>query len=415
LDLIKKKDAATFDKLLQAVHPDDICSVEEIIDKATKEHRPILIQYRIIMPSKELRWLNFFGDTQYDDKGYAIKVTGICIDITDLKKSIEIAESSEKKYLNLFERILEGLAYCKIEYDNAGNPVDFIFLNVNDSFKNLTSIKQAVGKRATELFPGLMQSNPEIFKICGRVAKTGKPEIFDDFIIPLSMWLHISIFSSSKNHFMALFENINEQVEAKKTIIKANKKLKKTLQQTINSLASIVEIKDPYTSGHQIRVQKLSVAIAKEIDLTSEVIEAISTAAIIHDIGKIMIPASILAKPSKLSDLEYSIIRTHPKAGYDIIKNIDFTYNIKDIILQHHEKLDGSGYPSSLKGDEIKLEARIIAVSDVVEAMSSHRPYRPAIGIDEALKEIKSGSGILYDRNVVKACLKLFKEDGFTF
>jgi putative nucleotidyltransferase with HDIG domain len=191
--------------------------------------------------------------------------------------------------------------------------------------------------------------------------------------------------------------------------------LQESMEQSIQAIAATVETRDPYTAGHQRRVSDLATAIAREMNLPEDQIQGIHFAAIIHDLGKIHTPAEILSKPGKLNDLEYKLIQMHPQSGYDILKGITFPWPIADIILQHHEKLDGSGYPQGLKGDDILLEARIITVADVVEAISSHRPYRPSMGIEIALEEIKRGRGSEYDPEVVDACIKVFNEKGFTF
>jgi len=195
----------------------------------------------------------------------------------------------------------------------------------------------------------------------------------------------------------------------------AEERLKKTLDATIETMSKIIEVKDPYTHGHQHRVCQLATRIAQEMKLPKDKIEGIRIASLIHDIGKIGLPAEILSKPTKLIDIEFNLIKGHSQTGYDILKSIDFSYPVANIVLQHHERLDGSGYPNNLKGDEILLEARILGVADVVEAMSSHRPYRPALGIDVALEEITQNKGILYDPEVVDTCFKLFREKGFKF
>jgi len=205
------------------------------------------------------------------------------------------------------------------------------------------------------------------------------------------------------------------EIELEEERKRAKQKLQKTLEKTIHALASAIEMRDPYTAGHQKRVTKLACAIAKEMDLSKEQIEGIRMAGLIHDIGKISIPFEILTKPGKLNDLECSLIKTHPQAGYNILKGIEFPWPVAQIVLQHHEMMDGSGYPQGLCGKDILLEAGILAVADVVEAMSSHRPYRPAYGIDKALEEISKNKGILYDPEVVNACLRLFNQKGFKF
>jgi PAS domain S-box-containing protein len=191
--------------------------------------------------------------------------------------------------------------------------------------------------------------------------------------------------------------------------------LLKSLEQSIQVIAATVEARDPYTAGHERRVSELAVAIARELSLPEEKIHGVHLAAVIHDLGKIHVPAEILSKPGKLSDIEFMLIKVHPQAGYDILKDVDFPWPIADIVRQHHEKLDGSGYPRGLKDGQILLESRIMTVADVVEAMSSHRPYRAALGIEVALKEIERGRGSAYDPAVADACLKLFREGRFAF
>ena len=190
-------------------------------------------------------------------------------------------------------------------------------------------------------------------------------------------------------------------------------KLRKALDATIQAIALTVEARDSYTAGHQRRVANLARAIATEMGLSKEQIDGIRMAGIIHDIGKISIPAEILSKPGRLDDLQYGLIQAHSQIGYDILKTVDFPWPVAQMVLQHHERIDGSGYPQGLSGEDIMLEARILVVADVVEAMASFRPYRPALGIDKALAEISQNRGILYDPEAVDACLKLFTEKRF--
>jgi len=191
--------------------------------------------------------------------------------------------------------------------------------------------------------------------------------------------------------------------------------LKKGMDSTIQAIAMTVEKRDPYTSGHQMRVAALTRAIAETIGLAEAQVEGAFMAASLHDIGKIALPAEILSKPIQLTEIEISLIQAHAQAGYDILKGIEFPWPIADIIIQHHERMDGSGYPQGLAADSISIEARIIGVCDVVETMSSHRPYRPSMGIGKALEEISRNSGTLYDADVVVACLKIFNEQNFEF
>ena len=189
--------------------------------------------------------------------------------------------------------------------------------------------------------------------------------------------------------------------------------LQDSLEDTVQAIADIVELRDPYTAGHQARVAELATAIARHLELADDQVQAIHLASTILDLGKIKIPAEILSRPGRLSKLEYLLIQTHAQAGYDILKDINFPWPIAQIVLQHHERLDGSGYPQRLKGEALMLEARILGVADVVEAMSSHRPYRVALGIASALEEITKQRGIWFDPDVVDACVTLFREKQF--
>lgn len=191
--------------------------------------------------------------------------------------------------------------------------------------------------------------------------------------------------------------------------------LERALEETVYVLAKTVESKDPYTSGHQMRVAELGSRIAARLGLDGFVQKSVFMAGMIHDIGKIQVPSEILSKPGKISTAEFDIIRQHPETGYIILKPVHLPWPVADIIRQHHERIDGSGYPRGMQNGDIMIEARILSVTDVVEAMSSHRPYRPSLGIDEALDEIRKGAGTLYDAEVAAACLDIFEKDGFEF
>ncbi len=191
--------------------------------------------------------------------------------------------------------------------------------------------------------------------------------------------------------------------------------LQDSLEDTVRAIAAIVEMRDPYTAGHQTRVADLAAAIARQMGLPDEQVHAIHLAGAVHDLGKIQIPSEILSKPGKISDIEFSLIKTHAQAGYDILKGIRFPWPIAQMVYQHHERYDGSGYPQGLKGEDILLEARILAVADVVEAMYAHRPYRPGLGLDAALAEITTQRGITFDPKVVDACVTVFREQHYNF
>jgi PAS domain S-box-containing protein/putative nucleotidyltransferase with HDIG domain len=228
----------------------------------------------------------------------------------------------------------------------------------------------------------------------------------------------ISLLSETAHDLAYGIRFLRTQIERdnyEKTLEKNLEDVKQLMFQTVSALEAVIRIRDPYTAEHQRKVALLSSAIAEEMNLDSEMKTAIFIAASLHDIGKMNIPIDILNKPGKISDLEFGIIAGHSQTGYEVIKNIHFPWSIDEIILQHHEKMDGSGYPNGLKGNEIHLAARIICVADVVEAMSSHRPYRPALGLDKALEEISLINAQKYDQDVVKACLNVFHNNNFSF
>ncbi len=214
---------------------------------------------------------------------------------------------------------------------------------------------------------------------------------------------------------VGIMRDVTERKRAEEELKQSFERVRSTMEGTVRALISTTERRDPYTAGHQQRVTQLACAIAEEMGLPEDQIEGIRVAGSLHDIGKIYVPAEILSKPGRITDIEFSLIKIHPQVGQEILKAINFPWPVAEIVLQHQERLDGSGYPAGLKGDEILLEARILAVADVVEAMSSHRPYRPTRGIDRALEEISQNRGILYDAEAVDACLKLFTQKGFTF
>jgi PAS domain S-box-containing protein/putative nucleotidyltransferase with HDIG domain len=248
------------------------------------------------------------------------------------------------------------------------------------------------------------ESNREI-----AIEKGGTQRIYN---LSLSMAADPDGYSTSK---VVLLTDITHRKQAEEERQQSAEKTLIALKATIESIARTTEIRDPYTAGHQKRVAQLAFAISGEIGLPKDNTEAVRMAAVIHDIGKIHVPAEILSKPGKLSENEFRLIKLHPQAGFDILKNIEFPWPIAKIVLQHHERMNGSGYPSGLSGGAILIEARILAVADVVEAMDSHRPYRPALGIDKALEEINRNKGTLYDADAVDACVRLFQEKSFKF
>ena len=333
-------------------------------------------------------------------------------DITDRKQAVEALRESEFRYHLLFDEAQDGIAMANAETGE--------ILDCNRALCRMT------GKNKTELL-GQPQSilHPQHHLINGHsssfhVHKTADPgqSIEDNLLSKSGKMIPVEIRASRVrtngcDYLLGIFRDITDRKLAEKKLLQTLERLRKALSTTIQVMVSTIETRDPYTAGHQIRSATLAWAIATEMGLTQNKIDGLRMASSIHDIGKLSIPAEILSKPTKLSELEFSLIKEHPQKGYEILKNIESPWPLAEIVYQHHERMDGSGYPRGLKGDDILIEARILMVADVVEAMASHRPYRPALGIDKALEEISQNKGILYDPEVAEVCLRLFNEKGY--
>jgi HD-GYP domain-containing protein (c-di-GMP phosphodiesterase class II) len=278
------------------------------------------------------------------------------------------------------------------------------------------------------LTPSSLDMTMSIFSEVMELEKSGRREIPKSRTLQLEMkrkdgtnvWTEVKFsFIRDKDQrpvgILGVTRDITERKKAEAKLQHTLDSLRKAVGATIQVMVSAVERRDPYTAGHQIRSADLARAIATEMGLSPEKIEGIRMAGSIHDIGKLSIPAEILSKPTKLTNIEFSLIKEHAGQGYEILKDVESPWPLAEIVHQHHERMDGSGYPRNLKGEEILMEARILAVADVVEAMASHRPYRPGLGIDAALEEIEKNSGTLYDSTVVNVCLRLFRGKSFQF
>ncbi len=577
------------------IHPEGRDSIVEIFRAAVMatDRSHYAHEYRFRRKDGTYCWVHDELQIIRDQAGQPLEIVGSWLDITERRQAEQALRESEKLYRSLFENMLNGFAYCRMIFEH-DQPQDFIYLSVNAAFEALTGLNNVVGRKVSEVIPGIRQSDAGLFEIYGRVSLSGKPERFEIYVEALRQWFWISAYSPAKSYFVAVFDVITERKLAEIAVQHANRalatlsavnrtlvraasenellqaiceaivqqrgyrlawvgyvqhdekksikimahagheegyldamqltwadtehgmgssgrairsgatqlcqdiandpycqlwrdaalkrgyaasialplgngevfgvlnvyaaeanaftpaeidlleemagdlafgvhtlhtrherdlameqnrrhlaQLKDSLEDTVRAMASLVEMRDPYTAGHQARVADLAAAIARQMGLPDEQVHAIHLAGVVHDLGKIQIPAEILSKPGRISDIEFSLIKVHPQAGYDILKGIDFPWPIAQMVLQHHERLDGSGYPQGLKGDAILLGARILSVADVAEAMSSHRPYRPGLGIEVALAEITKQRGVHYDSQVADACLAVFREQSY--
>jgi len=373
------------------------------------------IDFETVFISKSGKEINVEGrgNGLFKD-GKFVSAVGIFRDITKRKQ----AEKNVKSAKDELEIIIDSVPAIIFYKDIEGRIIRTNKANA-DAFG--VPIKDMVGKTPEELFP--QEQAEKMRKDDKEVIISGKPKrnIIESYTTPEGIKWQTTDKIPYRDKtgkiigIIGLAKDITVQRKSEKKLQQSYQKLKKTMDATIDTISKIIEIKDPYTAGHQKGVSQLATAIAKELNLSSDKIEGIRIASLLHDIGKISVPTEILSKSTKLSDIEFSLIKEHSQTGYNILKSIDFSYSVAQIVLQHHERLNGSGYPNHLKGEDILPEAKIIEVADVVEAMSSFRPYRPALGIDVALEEISKNKGILYDPEVVDACIKLFKEKGFKF
>ncbi|MFB3894996.1 MAG: HD domain-containing phosphohydrolase [bacterium] len=359
------------------------------------------------------QWLLISFDPLTNDDGKLSGAVFILTDVTDLEKAKESLRISEEKYRSLAENMndivysinMEGvLTYIGPQIARYGlvqdkvissNFLDFIYPEDRDRIMQDFQTTVDTGNEFVTQFR-IQDQSGQIFWL----EENGK--------------LHYDAIGTMMG-ITGILRDVTDRKRAEIALEKSYRDLRRVLDETVNALASALETRDPYTAGHERRDAQLACAIAKEMGLSENHIEGIRIGALLHDIGKISIPAEILSKPGKLTSLEFELIKAHPQVGFDILKNVEFPWPVAQIVYQHQERWDGSGYPQKLNADQIILEARILAVADVVEAMSSHRPYRPAFGIDIALEEIEKNKGILYYPQAVDACLRLFHENKFKF
>ncbi|MCX5832170.1 MAG: PAS domain S-box protein [Deltaproteobacteria bacterium] len=346
--------------------------------------------------------------------GKPVGLRGFAIDITESKQAEEALRESEEKYRSIFDNAIEGIFQTTPEGRFlAVNPAMARihgFASPEEMLAGITEIgKQLyVNPEDREKYLGYLNENGEVNNFEAQVYRTDGSTIWTS-----ASTRAMNDAAGNISRLEGTAVDITYRKRAEEELQRTVENLRRAVQTTIRVMVSAVETRDPYTAGHQVRSANLARAIAMEMGLPQEKIAAIRMAGSIHDIGKLSIPAEILSKPTKLSEIEFSLIKEHARRGFEMLKDVESPWPLAEIVFQHHERMDGSGYPRNLKGDEICMEARILTVADVVEAMASHRPYRPGLGIDAALEEIEKNRDIFYDSAVADACLRLFREKGF--
>lgn len=377
--------------------------------------------YEFITKDGERKFGEISGSPRIRD-GKVIGTTSVARDITDRKQAEEKLRESEERYRMIVERMTDIVWITDMNLwttfvtpsiqtvlgfspeERMLQPIEEQMTPDSLSYASNRLAEELAAEEGGEVDPGRTR-NVEL----EYYHKDGSTRWMETFVAG------IRDDQGVLTGLQGVFRDVTDRKQAEEDLKDTLESLRHAVGATIQVMVSTIEVRDPYTAGHQLRVADLVRAIATEMGLPQDTIEGIRMAGSIHDIGKLSIPAEILSKPGKLSDIEFSLIKGHARKGYEMLKDVESPWPLAEIVYQHHERMDGSGYPRNLKGNEIRMEARIMAVADVVEAMASHRPYRATLGIDAALDEIEKNRGILYDDTVVDACLSLFREKGFQF
>jgi len=401
---------------INLMHPDDKKTVVPKVENCVKNALTYEVEFRLKTKDGDWKWISGKGKSfKKDIDGIPHRAFGVHIDITDQRRAEEKLRESEANYKQLFDNAPSGIYQVDFRTGKLIKANDVFCEYFGCSQEEITSIspydimteesKKRFFERLNKMVLGEeVPENPE-YEIIERDGK--------------GVWVKLTTKYNYDSEGLAganvVVHDIDDLKRAEEHLQETLEHLREAFGVTIQVMVSAIEVRDPYTAGHQIRVADLARTIATEMGLPQEKIDGIRMAGSIHDIGKLSIPAEILSKPTRLSDIEFSLIKEHSRKGYEMLKDVESPWPLAEIVYQHHERMDGSGYPRNLKGDEILMEARIMAVADVVEAMASHRPYRPGLGIGAALKEIEDNRGVLYDADVADVCLRLFREKVYQF
>jgi PAS domain S-box-containing protein len=396
----------TVEKGIHFYTPASMPIIERAVQRVIEHGEPYNVELEIITAKGNLRSVNAIGKADLEHR----RIYGFFQDITERRRAEDDLKEALEKYRSL-------AAYVDSIYLVDRN-CTFLFMNEKHLKRFGLLLEEVVGKKYGEFHSEedakrLAADVNEVCQTGNPITKEHRSERDGKFFLRTFTPIIGKDSDGKISQVAVISKEITHIKLAEKKLQDTLNSLRRAVNTTIQVMVSAVETRDPYTAGHQIRSADLARAIATEMGLSPEKIDGLRMAGSIHDIGKLSIPAEILSKPTKLSEIEFSLIKEHAQRGYEMLKDVESPWPLAEIVYQHHERMDGSGYPRSLKGEEILIEARILTVADVVEAMASHRPYRPGLGIAAALNEIEQNSGTLYDNAVADACLRLFREKGF--
>jgi PAS domain S-box-containing protein len=404
---------------IEFIHSEDREMVyDRHVRRMKGEELPHIYSFRIIHRDGNVRWVELNAVLiKWEEKPATLNFLS---DITDRKQAEEALKESENKYRVIAENMTDAITIMDMN-------LRFTFVSPSIMRLRGFTVEEVMEQPFEQaMTPESLQISARVFEEEMKLEASGTADPDRVRIIELeeyrkdmsTVWVEVSLSylrdaDGRPIGILSLTRDITERKKADEDLRATLASLRKAYGTTIQVMVSAVESRDPYTAGHQVRSANLARCIATEMGLSQDKIEAIRMAGPIHDIGKLSIPAEILSKPTKLTNIEFSLIKEHAQTGYEMLKDVESPWPLAEIVYQHHERMDGSGYPRNLKGDDILMEARIMAISDVVESMASHRPYRPALGLNAALEEIEKNKGTLYDANAADACLRLFRDKGF--
>jgi PAS domain S-box-containing protein/putative nucleotidyltransferase with HDIG domain len=397
----------TDEEFYAIVHPDDREMLGQALTHAAEGGELHLMRYRVIWPDNSVHWILTHGDQVCDESGSLIRWQGVIEDITERKLAEETLRRSEEN-LNLSVGRVGTW-----NWDLVGDVLEW-----SPRAKAMFGLGEATEVTHASFLAALHPEDRDAADAAIKSALAGKTDcdmeyraVWPDGTV---RWIYdlgraYEDASGTPVRMAGSMLDITERKLAEEILLETNERLEGILKSITTTMGRVVEVRDPYTQGHQIAVARIARLIAEEMGLPEDDVEGIEIAALVHDIGKLSVPAEILTKPRKLSDIEFALIKEHAQTGYEILKDIDFDWPVAEVVWQHHERMDGSGYPQGLKGEDISMPARILAVADVIEAMVSHRPYRAALGLEAAIEEITNNPD-KFDPQVTAACVRLQEE-----